>query len=208
MIGLILVPGELAVFSALTHPVMLNRYMIAGLLAVAPILAFIGSWTSQRMLVAATALILLLSLAQVSQFTADRADGQKPREGMLSVGKADNFPIVTFSDHEAYVLYVYAPNLAGRVFIADLRATHRKRLSKIMVLDLENAAKWSIVYPDLPKRVDLDGLRKMGKFHLVYSEASVLPEQDNLPRGTYPLPAIAQALSLQQVGDLYEVQSK
>lgn len=208
MMGLMMVPGALAVFSALAHPVMLNRYMIAGLLGVVPAMAFIGSWTSPRMLVAATALIALFSAAQVRQFSAARADWQEAEERMLNVGKTDNFPIVTFSDHEAYVFYAYAPDLAGRVFIADLRATHRKRLSKIMVLDLENAAKWSTVYPDLPKRVDLDGLRKIGKFHLIYSEASVLPEQDDLPRGTYPLAAIAQALSLEQVGDLYEVQPK
>jgi hypothetical protein len=75
-----------------------------------------------------------------------------------------------------------------------------------MLVDYEFETKWLTIYPDLPKLVNLDQLRHMGKFHLVNpTDAWVLAEQETRPSQSFPLQKIAQALSFEKVGDLYEV---
>jgi hypothetical protein len=118
---------------------------------------------------------------------------------------ADELPIVTFTSHEAYLLYAYAPSLRNRLFVADLHENHTSRLFRGMLLEYEFENKWLTVYPDLPKLVNLDQLRHMGKFHLLNSDSWVLAEQENRPLKSFPLQKIAQALSFEKVGDLYEV---
>jgi hypothetical protein len=68
--------------------------------------------------------------------------------------------------------------------------------------------KWSSVYPDLPRTVTLEDLRHMGTFHLIFSEAPVIREQDEYPSRKYSLEEIANRVAMQKVGELYQVQSK
>ncbi len=206
LLGLLLVPFIIAIFSVLDHPAMATRYMSAGLLGVTPLLALLASRSSPRGLVAAATLIILLGVCCVHLFSGYETGWQASEEKMMTVGRDDDLPIVTFSNHEAYIIYTYAPNLRSRLFIADLRSTDLAKLSRTMVLDDENAVKWSADYPDLPKLVNPDQLRRMGKFHLLASEVSILTEQDSHPSRTYSLEAIARVLSFRKVGDLYELQ--
>ena len=208
VMALMLVPFVLAVFSALTHPVLFPRYMITGMLGVVPILALIASRSSRAIVLAATLMMVLLSAREVRQFGVNQAKWQAAEKQMMEIGRNDNFPIVTFSFHEAYVLYAYAPALRPRLLIADLRAEKRPRLSKMMLHIAELMPKWSSVYPDLPRTVTLDGLRRMGKFHLVFSEAPVLTEQDAYPSRKFSLEEIANRVAMEKVGELYQVQSK
>jgi len=205
LLGLIMVPVLVAVFSALAFPSMTTRYMIPGLLGVTAVLAVISSRTSTRILVATAMLLVLLGAFNLRHFSAGRLKWQINEAQMMKIGQNDQLAIVTFNPHEAYLLYEYAPSLRPRIFIVDLRATHGTELSRAVLLDYDLEKKWSGVYPDLPKLVDLEQLRRMGKFHLVESEPHVLVAQDNKPELSLPIQKVAQILSLQSVGDLYEV---
>ena len=123
----------------------------------------------------------------------------------MSIGQNDQLAIVTFDRHEAYLLYAYAPRLRDRLFIADLRQSRGSSLSRCLMVDYDSEDKWSRVYPDLPKLVSLDQLRHMGKFHLVNSEVTILAEQELQPDQSFPLEKIAEALSFEKVGALYEI---
>jgi hypothetical protein len=184
---------------------MTTRYMISGLLGVTAVLAVISSRTSTRILVATAMLLVLLGAFNLRHFSAGRLKWQINEAQMMKIGQNDQLAIVTFNPHEAYLLYEYAPSLRPRIFIVDLRATHGTELSRAVLLDYDLEKKWSGVYPDLPKLVDLEQLRRMGKFHLVESEPHVLVAQDNKPELSLPIQKVAQILSLQSVGDLYEV---
>jgi hypothetical protein len=201
LLGLLLVPLILAIFSLVDHPVMLSRYMSGGLLGATPLLALLASRLSPRALVVAAALIILLSILHLHRFDARQTEWQASKEKIISIGRKDNVPIVTFSAHEAYVVYTYAPDLRSRVFIADLRSTERAKLSRSVLLGNQLETKWQAEYPDLPKQVNPDQLRRMGKFHLFNSEAQVLAKETSHWR----LEAIAKALAFQKVGNLYEV---
>ena len=150
-------------------------------------------------------LLVLLGAFHLRRYSNLRLRWQTKEDEMMNIGQSDQLAIVTFNLHEAYLLYVYAPNLRSRVFIADLSTTHKAELSRSVLLDYDLEKKWSTIYPDLPKLVDLDQLRRMGKFHLVDSEAPILAEQEDRPEISLPLQKVAQILSLQNVGDLYEV---
>jgi len=202
LFGLILVPGALAIFSYLVCSVMLTRYMVAGLLGVTALLAVMASNTSPRVLVAITPLLLLLDVHNFRQYSAAQSRWQTAEAQMMNIGRFDQLPIVTFNPHESYLLYTYAPGLRHRIFIADLRSTHRAKLSNFVLSDYELENKWSNVYPDLPKLVTLGQLRHMGKFHLVNSEPPILAGQMR----PLSLQKIAQVLSIRNEGELYEVQ--
>jgi hypothetical protein len=205
LLGLMLVPIFVAIFSAVALPTMTTRYMIPGLLGVTGLLAVIASYTSPRVIVGTAMLLVLLGAFNLRRYSNLRLRWQTNEDQMMNIGKSDQLAIVTFNPHEAYLLYAYAPSLRSRVFIADLSTTHKAELSRCVLLDYDLEKKWSTIYPDLPKLVDLDQLRRMGKFHLVDSEAPILAEQENRSEISLPLQKVAQILSLQNVGDLYEV---
>jgi len=205
LLGLILVPMFLAIFSALVYPAMTIRYMIPGLLGVTALLAVVASNTSPRILVGTAMLLMLLGARNLRVYSAWKLRWQTAEEQMTKIGQGDQLAIVTFNVHEAYLLYAYAPSLRSRLFIADFRTTHRDKLSRVVLLDYELETKWSTVYADLPKLANLDQLRRMGKFHLVNSEPPVLADQENRPSISLPLQKVAQVLSFRSVDGLYEV---
>src|SRR5713101_5892048 len=202
LLGLILVPIFVAIFSALAVPTMTTRYMIPGLLGVTGLVAVIASYVSPRILVGTVMLLILLGAFNLQSFSASRSKWQTSEDRMMNIGQGDQLAVVTFNAHEAYLLYAYAYGLRSRVFIADLRTTHRAELSRSVLLGYDLEKKWSALFPDLPKLVDPDQLRSMGRFHLVNSEAPVLAEQENRPEIPLPLQRVAQLLSFQNVGDL------
>ncbi len=197
--------GEARALSALAVPTMTTRYMIPGLLGVTGLVAVIASYVSPRILVGTVMLLILLGAFNLQSFSASRSKWQTSEDRMMNIGQGDQLAVVTFNAHEAYLLYAYAYGLRSRVFIADLRTTHRAELSRSVLLGYDLEKKWSALFPDLPKLVDPDQLRSMGRFHLVNSEAPVLAEQENRPEIPLPLQRVAQLLSFQNVGDLYEV---
>jgi hypothetical protein len=208
LIALILVPFILAIFSALTHPVLSGRYMITGLLGMVPVLALLASRSARPMLFAATLVVCVVSVWQVGEFAAGQAKWQSDQQQMAEVGRNDNLPIVTFSFHEGYVLYAYAPALRPRLFVADLRNSEGAHLSKMMFHIQELMPKWLSIYPDLPKTATLEDLRAMGKFHLINSEAAVLIEQDAQPSREFSLDEIAEEVGMEEVGAVYRVRPK
>ncbi len=205
LVGLILVPIFVAMFSILAYPAMLIRYMIPGLLGVTVLLAIVASDTPPRILAGTALLLILLGAWNLRLYSAVQMKWQASEDQMMKIGENDELPIVTFSSHEAYLLYAYAPSLRNRLFVADLRENHRSRLFRGMLVEYEFENKWLTVYPDLPKLVNLDQLRHMGKFHLLNPDSWVLAEQENRPLKSFPLQEIAQAFSFEKVGDLYEV---
>jgi hypothetical protein len=205
LLGLILLPIFVAVFSALTSPAMTTRYMLPGLLGVTALLAILASKISPRILTGTAMLLILLGAWHLRLYGDGQARWQATEEQMMNIGQNDQLAIVTLDRHEAYLLYAYAPRLRDRLFIADLRHSHGSSLSRCLMVDYDSEDKWSRVYPDLPKLVSLDQLRDMGKFHLVNSEVTILADQELQPDQSFPLEKIAQALSFQKVGDLYEV---
>jgi Dolichyl-phosphate-mannose-protein mannosyltransferase len=205
LLGLLLVPIFVAVFSALAYPAMATRYMIPGLLGVTAVLAVVASNTSPRILVGTAMSLMLIGTTNLRQYSHMRLRWQTSQDQMIKMGQNDQLAIVTFFYHQAYVLYDYAPALRSRVFIADFRGTHMARLSRTALLDYQVETKWLTVHPDLPKLVNLNQLRRMGRFHLVDSEAPILEEQEDRPEITLTLQEIAQIFSLQNAGDFYEV---
>ena len=153
-------------------------------------------------------LLILVGAQNLRHFSELKMKWQTDEDQMMNVGRFDQIGIVTFNMHEAYLLYEYAPSLRNRLFIADLHQTHKAQLSRNVLLDYDLERKWSTVYPDLPKLLNLDQLRHLGKFHLLNSEAPILAEQENrIPPLSLPTEEIGRALSFQKVGDLYEVQA-
>ncbi len=205
LFGLILVPILVALFSALTYNVMLTRYMIPGLLGVAVLLALVASKIPSRILAGTAILLILLGAWNLRLFSEEQLKWQTTEGRMINIGQSDDLFVVTLTSHEAYLLYEYAPRLRNRLVIADFRASHRSELFRGILSDYELESKWSAVFPDLPKFVSLEQMRAMERFHLVNPETAVLADQENRPATAFPLQKIAQALSLERVGDLYEV---
>jgi hypothetical protein len=205
LFGLIVVPILVAIFSTLVFSSMLTRYMIPGLLGVAALLAIVASKTSPPILSAAAVLLILLGRHNLHHFSEAQMKWQATADQMMKIGQNDKLAIVTLSLHEADLLYEYAPNLRSRIFVADLRESHRSQLFRGTLGEYELENKWLTVYPDLPKLANADQLRRMGKFHLVNPEPPVLAEQQTRPSEAFPLPKIADILSFQAVGDLYEI---
>jgi hypothetical protein len=205
LLGTILVPILVAVFSAFVMSAMLIRYMIPSLLGVTVLLAFVASKTSPRVLGAAAMLLLLLGWHNLQHFSEAEMRWQATADQMMKIGQNDELPVVTLSLHEAHLLYEYSPDLRSRLFLADLRESYGSQLYVGALSEYEAENKWLKIYPDLPKLVSLDQLRQMGKFHLVNPEPPVLAEQENRPSESFPLQKIAQVLSFERVGDLYEV---
>jgi hypothetical protein len=175
--ALLLVPLILAIFSALTWNSLIERYMITGVLGTTPLIAMIASRSSKRVLVYAVTLFALVGALRVRQFGLQMNRWQAGKERMVRQVSAlnDELPIVAYSTHEAYLLYSYAPLAQPRLFIADFGSGHIWYLSPGTLVDVDQAAQWSAEYPALPKVVSLNGLRLMGKFHLVSaSEGPVL----------------------------------
>ena len=207
LLGLLLVPVMLAIFSFCAYSVMLTRYMAPGLLGVTALLAVVASNISPRILIGIVELLILLDMHNFRIYSAEQSRWQTAEQKMMTIGRFDQLPIVTFESHEAYLLYAYAPSLRGRLFIADFRPTHKALLFKGLLSDYELENKWTTVYPDLPKRVDLDQLRRFGKFHLVNPETQILTQQTGEPSESFPLQKIARLLAIQNLGELYEVQT-
>jgi len=153
-------------------------------------------------------LLILVGAQNLRHFSELKMKWQTDEDQMMNVGRFDQIGIVTFNMHEAYLLYEYAPSLRNRLFIADLHQTHKAQLSRNVLLDYDLERKWSTVYPDLPKLLNLDQLRHLGKFHLLNSEAPILADQEiRIPPLSLSTEEIGRALSFQKVGDLYEVQA-
>jgi hypothetical protein len=205
LLGTILVPILVAVFSALVMSEMLIRYMIPSLLGVTVLLAIVASKTSPRVLRAAAILLILLGWHNLRHFSEAEMRWQATADQMMKIGQNDELPIVTLSLHEAHLLYEYKPGLRSRLFFADLGESHGSQLYIGALAEYEAENKWLKIYPDLPKLVTLNQLRQMGKFHLVNPEPPVLAEQGNRPSESFPLQKIAQVLSFERVGDLYEI---
>jgi hypothetical protein len=206
LFGLILVPVFVLIFSELTYPALSSRYMLPGLLGLTSLLALLASKIPTPRLAGAAILLILLGAQNVRNFSESEAKWQATEDQMMNVGRSDQLAIVAFNMHEAYLLYEYAPSLRNRVFIADLSQTHKAQLSRCLLLDDELARKWATVYPDLPNLLDLDQLRQLERFHLLNSDAVVLDgEEFRSPSSRSPLKKIADALSFEEVGDLYEV---
>lgn len=206
LLGLILVPIFVAIFSALAYSAMTIHHMIPGLLGVTVLLAIVASNTPPRILAGTAMLLMLVGVRNLRLYSATQMRWQATEDRTMKIGQNDELPIVTFTSHEAYLLYAYAPTLRNRLFVADLRENHRSQLFRGMFVDYEFENKWLTVFPDLPKLVNLDQLRHMGKFHLVKpTDAWVLAEQEARPSQSFSLQRIAEALSFEKVGDLYEV---
>jgi uncharacterized membrane protein len=206
LFGLVLVPIFVAIFSALVYPAMNTRYMLPGLLGLTSLLAILASKISPRILAGAAILLILLGAANLRVFSETEMKWQTTEDQMMRVGQFDQLAIVTFNMNEAYLLYDYAPGLRNRLFIADLRQTHKAQLSRNVLLDNEYETRWLTVYPDLPKLLNLDQLQHLGKFHLLNSEAPILANQESQSQPlSLPLEKIAHTLSFQRVGDLYQV---
>jgi hypothetical protein len=79
-------------------------------------------------------------------------------------------PIVATSRREAYMQYYAAPQTRGHVFIADLRpmirAQAKQDLTRHLIFETDFAVKYQHLYP-VPPVIDLQSLRRLGKFHLV-----------------------------------------
>ena len=151
-------------------------------------------------------LLMLLGALNLRLYSEAQMRWQAKQDQLMKIGQSDKLPIVTFTAHEAYALYTYAPTLRNRLFVADLRDSDRSRLHRGMFMEPEFQNKWLTLYPDLPKLVHRDQLRHMGKFHLVKPiDTLVLAEQETRPWQCCPLEKIAQALAFEKVGDLYEV---
>jgi hypothetical protein len=206
LFGLILVPLFILIFSALAYPAMNSRYMLPGLLGLTSLLALLASKISPRILAGAAALLILLGAHNLRRYSEYQMKWQTTENQMMNIGRFDQLAIVTLNMHEAYLLYDYAPSLRNRVFIADLSRTHKAQLSRCLLLDTDLARKWPTVYPDLPRLLNLEQLRHLGKFHLLNSEAPILDGQElRWPSSSLPVEKIDDALSFQKVGDLYEV---
>jgi hypothetical protein len=207
LFGLVLVPMFILIFSLLAYSATNVRYMLPGLLGLTSLLALVAAKISPRILAGAAMLLALLGAHNLRLYSDEQMRWQADKEQMINVGRLDRLPIVTFNMHEAYLLYDYSPSLRDRVFIADLSQTHKVRVSSCLLLDTDLAKKWSTVNPDLPKLIDLDQLRRLGKFHLLSSEAVILAGQEFKRKSLFSSPEkIANALSFQKVGDLYEMQ--
>ena len=171
LLALLLVPLILAVFSffAVTWDCLLDRYMITGLLGTTPVLAMIASRSSKRVLVYVGILFALVGALRVHGFRLQQENWQAGEERIIRQVDAlnDRLPIVTYSTHEAYLIYSYAPLIRPRLFIADFRSGHVRDLSRGMLVDVDIASRWSAADPGLPKVVSLNDLQRMGDFHLV-----------------------------------------
>jgi hypothetical protein len=207
LFGLILIPVFILTFSALAYPAMNIRYMLPGLLGLTSLLAIVASKISPAILAGAAMSIILLGAHNLRLFSEVETKWQDTEKQRMNAGRFDQLAIVTFNMHEAYLLYDYAPSLRNRVFIADLTRTHKVQLSRCLLLDTDLARKWSTVDPNLPKLLNLEQLRRLGKFHLLSSEAPILAGQEFQRLSLLsPLEKIADALSFRKVGDLYEIQ--
>jgi hypothetical protein len=206
LLGLMLVPIFVAISSTMSYASMVTRYMIPGLLGLTVLLAIVASNTKPRILAGTAMLLMLLGALNLRLYSEAQMRWQANQDQMMKIGQSDKLPIVSFHAHEAYALYTYAPSLRNRLFVADLRDSDRSRLHRGMFMEPEFQNKWLPLYPDLPKLVHRDQLRHMGKFHLVKPiDTLVLAEQETRPWQSFPLEKIAQALSFEKVGDLYEV---
>ena len=172
--------------------------MITGLLGTTPVLAMIASRSSKRVLVYVGILFALVGALRVHGFRLQQENWQAGEERIIRQVDAlnDRLPIVTYSTHEAYLIYSYAPLIRPRLFIADFRSGHVRDLSRGMLVDVDIASRWSAADPALPKVVSLNDLQRMGDFHLVRAlDFPVLARPAGLSADQRDAD-IAQALSL------------
>lgn len=216
--ALLLVPLIFAVFSfwAVTWNCLIDRYMITGLLGTTPVLAMIASRSSKRILVYIGVLFALVGALHMHGFSLQQENWQADEERIIRQVDAlnDRLPIVTYSTHEAYLIYSYAPLTRPRLFIADFRSGHVRDLSRGMLVDVDIASRWSAADPALPKVVTLNDLRRMGDFHLVgAADTSVLADPvgssaDGRDAYTVKVLSLRKVTGTGGIDSLYKVEGK
>jgi hypothetical protein len=123
IIGVLLLVPFLIVFSYAVQPATTERYAFPAVAALAPVTAFAVSRMRWFWAVALCGFLLLVSSSQMRTEARRYADIDQDTDTLIEVLRSEtasnDVPIIFESNHEAFVLGRYAPDLAARSFYLD-----------------------------------------------------------------------------------------
>ncbi len=120
---LLLMPALLVAFSYTVQSVLVDRYAVATVLAVAPLTAVLAARLPRPVTVLFLLVLAALSGGDLRRRAAeDRARDGRADELIAAVRDSTDGPVLFERPHELYMICHAAPDLAGRCFLHDFEA--------------------------------------------------------------------------------------
>jgi hypothetical protein len=168
MSGLVLLPVVLIVFSLAIQPVLLGRYAIPAVAALAPAVGFLVARTSRVWAVGLCLFFVLVGTRTLMTECVNYQDEEQKTQELISAirNQTGTAPVAFESSHELSVVCRYAPDLADRCYFLDFERGQIGLVDnrRIILRDLSRKVAENYGKPAL---ISWDALRHLPKHYVV-----------------------------------------
>ncbi len=182
LVGLVLLPLVLLIVSYTVQPVLIDRYAIPAVAALALAAAYAISRESRSWIAVISASMLacgIFSLSNLSYRYKER--DQKTAELIAAVREhTDERPVLFESPHELYVVCRYAPDVAGRCLALDFEPAQFEHVDNRRLFLRDAVRIYAKSYPQ-PALIGWDAARRMPKRYLVPQNSGLPHAEDRYP---------------------------